>query len=142
KYELKERLKIFYSVIGVDEKILSIDEVISDPINSKIKLDNTILAQNINHTSDNLNIHYNKLIKERDSEISKLRELQRRKTAIEKTLEDREEFSKNIERSYFPESITIAKTVCPLCYSDNNKLTERAKQLEQAIKILSEDFQF
>ncbi|KAA1162782.1 DUF3732 domain-containing protein [Pseudoalteromonas fuliginea] len=137
KQKVGPELSQLYALMGFEEEPLSLEKVLRHPQNAKDELDEVIVPEKINHSSDAITQRYNQLKLERTQKTSQLRRLQRQTASINKHIEEEERFSNNVKQFSTPTHVHIAASVCPFCKTEKDTLQQSAENLQQAITKVS-----
>lgn len=137
KQKVGPELSQLYALMGFQEEPLSLEKVLRHPQNAKDELDEVIVPEKINHSSDAITQRYNQLKLERTQKTSQLRRLQRQTASINKHIEEEERFSNNVKQFSTPTHVHIAASVCPFCKTEKDTLQQSAENLQQAITKVS-----
>lgn len=137
KQKVGPELSQLYALMGFEEEPLSLEKVLRHPQNAKDELDEAIVPEKINHSSDAITQRYNQLKLERTQKTSQLRRLQRQTASINKHIEEEERFSNNVKQFSTPTHVHIAASVCPFCKTEKDTLQQSAENLQQAITKVS-----
>ena len=137
KQKVGPELSQLYALMGFEEEPLSLEKVLRHPQNAKDELDEVIVPEKINHSSDAITQRYNQLKLERTQKTSQLRRLQRQTASINKHIGEEERFSNNVKQFSTPTHVHIAASVCPFCKTEKDTLQQSAENLQQAITKVS-----
>lgn len=123
--------------MGFEDAPISIDRVLNHPQDAKDQLDNIIVAEKINHSSDAITQRYDQLKLARNQKTAELRKLQRQASSINKHIHEEERFVENVKQFSSPKHVHISASVCPFCHTEKDSLRQSAGKLQQAITKVS-----
>lgn len=130
-------LSQLYALMGFEDAPISIDRVLNHPQDAKDQLDNIIVAEKINHSSDAITQRYDQLKLARNQKTAELRKLQRQASSINKHIHEEERFVENVKQFSSPKHVHISASVCPFCHTEKDSLRQSAGKLQQAITKVS-----
>ncbi|MCD1632016.1 DUF3732 domain-containing protein [Marinobacter shengliensis] len=130
-------LSQLYALMGFEDQPISIDSVLSHPQDAKDQLDDIIIAERINHSSDAITQRYDQLKLARNQKTAELRQLQRQASSIKKHIQEEERFVDNVKQFSSPKHVHISASVCPFCHTEKDSLRQSAGKLQQAITKVS-----
>lgn len=136
KQEIGPALAHLYSRIGYEEPPLTLDEILLNPQNAKVKLNQIVEKDKIMYSSEEEEKRYDDIEKERDAIVADLRKLQRERNSLKKRLEVSENFVENLSKQNNPKKANVSTTVCPFCRTEKTSLSQSAVSLQKHLNQL------
>lgn len=130
-------LSQLYAFMGFNEPPLSLEKLLRHPQDGKERLDAIIVADKVDHTSNEITQRYMQLKQARNQKTFELRQLQRQTSSINQHIQEEERFVKNVEKFSTPKHVHISTSICPFCKTEKESLVQSAVKLQQAITKVS-----
>lgn len=130
-------LSQLYAFMGFNEPPLSLERLLRHPQDGKERLDAIIVADKVDHTSNEITQRYMQLKQARNQKTSELRQLQRQTSSINQHIQEEERFVENVEKFSTPKHVHISTSICPFCKTEKESLVQSAVKLQHAITKVS-----
>lgn len=137
KQKIEPALRQLYAVMGFDGDPISLQDILRHPQEAKERLEQIIRPEQISPLSDAITQRYLKLQQDLAVRTAKLRSLRRKSGSIKRHIAEEERFVANGRNLQQSETVHIARSVCPFCQTEHEKLQQSAEHLQQAIYKLS-----
>lgn len=125
------------ALMGIEDIPVKISEILQTPQLAKDRLDQLIIPEKIDYTSNKLVERYEQLKEEREKRSQELKKLQRKASSIKKYISEEKKFSQTVNTIISPNKVNIANTLCPFCHSKITDLNDSTKSLKNAIDQIS-----
>jgi len=136
KQEIGPTLAHLYSRIGCEEPPLTLDEILLNPQNAKVKLNQIVEKGKIIYSSEEEEKRYDDIEKQRDAAVADLRKMQRERNSLKKRLGISENFAESLSKQNNPKKANVSTTVCPFCRTEKTSLSQSAVSLQKHLNQL------
>ena len=136
---IESQLNILYSLMGLEESPIKMEDIRRNAQDSKRILNNLVTDENIIYDSNKESVLFKNLLDKLNSYDNERRKLSYKLESIRKHLDTEKEVSNTLSSFKSLNQVQVGVCVCPFCFSENNSLTRQAERLGQAMKKLSKD---
>ena len=133
------QLNVLYSLMGIEEHPIKMEDIIGNAQDSKQILNGIVTDENIIYDSNQEAVLFKKILDQLNHDDNERRNLSFKLESIRKHLDTEKEVSNTLSSMESLNQVQIGVCVCPFCLSENNSLTRQAELLGQAMKKLSQD---
>ncbi len=135
KSQLEPALKGVYAIMGFKEEPVSLSNILTNPMESKDKLDKIIVPEQHNSTSNSLNKRYQSIKNQYAIKSAELNEARDKIASIKCSLLQEENLLSS-EKLINQEDVRVCGSNCPFCGTQQTELPELARELQEAITNL------
>ena len=136
---IESQLNVLYSLMGVEESPIKMEDIRRNAQDSKRILNNLVTDENIIYDSNQESVLFKYLLDKLNSYDNERRKLSYKLESIRKHLDTEKEVSNTLSSIESLNKVQVGICVCPFCLSENNSLMKQAELLDQAMKKLSQD---
>ena len=136
---IENQLNILYSLMGIEEYPIKVEDIRRNAQDSKQTLNKIVTEENIIYDSNQEAILFKDLLDKLNNYDNEKRKLSFKLESIRKHLDTEKEVSNTLSSMELLNQAQVGVCVCPFCLSENNSLTRQAELLGQAMKKLSQD---
>ena len=136
---IESQLNVLYSLMGVEESPIKMEDIRRNAQDSKQILNNLVTDENIIYDSNQESVLFKYLLDKLNSYDNERRKLSYKLESIRKHLDTEKEVSNTLSSIESLNKVQVGICVCPFCLSENNSLMKQAELLDQAMKKLSQD---
>lgn len=137
KQRIEPVLCQLYAAMGLSKHPVTLQDILNHPQDAKERLDQIVRPEKIVSLSDAITQLHLKLQQDLAVKTAALRKLQGQAASIKRHISQEEKLVASGRAFQLSETVQIAKSVCPFCHTEHEKLQQSAEQLKRAVLKLT-----